>query len=111
MQRRIGFYGEYFENFYIIQPQKVKDKIDYVLDIIKHVDLIPIKFLKHIEGTDGLYEIRVKTTFKIIRIFCFFDSGNLIILTNCIEKKSKKTPKEPLEVANKLKKEYFESKK
>ncbi len=45
MQRRIGFYGEYFENFYIIQSQKVKDKIDYVLDIIKLVDLIPIKFL------------------------------------------------------------------
>ena len=72
MDRKIGIYGIYFEDFYIGQTQKVKDKIDYVLDIIKHVNQVPIKFLKHIEGTEGLYEIKVKTTFKNIRIFCFF---------------------------------------
>lgn len=110
MDRKIGIYGIYFEDFYIGQTQKVKDKIDYVLDIIKHVNQIPIKFLKHIEGTEGLYEIKVKTTFKNIRIFCFFDQGNLIILTNSIEKKSQKTPKEPLDLAIKLKQEYFKTK-
>lgn len=88
MDRKIGVYGNYFEDFYVEQTQKIKDKIDYVLDIIKHVDQVPIKFLKHIEITDGLYEIIVKRSFKNIRIFCFFDQGNLIILTNCIEKKS-----------------------
>ena len=111
MERKIGIYGNYFEDFYVEQTQKVKDKIDYVLDIIKHVDQVPIKFLKHIESTDGLYEIRVKTTFKSIRIFCFFDQGNLIVLTNCIEKKSQKTPKEPLDLAIELKHEYFKTKK
>ncbi|MFZ1749723.1 MAG: type II toxin-antitoxin system RelE/ParE family toxin [Saprospiraceae bacterium] len=111
MDRKIGIYGNYFEDFYVEQPQKVKDKIDYVLEIIKHVEQVPIKFLKHIESTDGLYEIRVKTTFKNIRIFCFFDQGNLIILTNCIEKKSHKTPKKPLILAIKLKQEYFKIKK
>lgn len=110
MERKIGIYGNYFEDFYLAQSQKVKDKIDYVLDIIKHVNHVPIKFLKHIEGTDGLYEIKVKTTFKNIRIFCFFDQGNLIILTNCIEKKSQKTPGEPLDLAIKLKLEYFKTK-
>ena len=111
MERKIGIYGNYFEDFYVEQTQKVKDKIDYVLDIIKHVDQVPIKFLKHIESTDGLYEIRVKTTCKSIRIFCFFDQGNLIVLTNCIEKKSQKTPKEPLDLAIELKQEYFKTKK
>ena len=82
-----------------------------MLDVIKHVEQVPIKFLKHIESTDGLYEIRVKTTFKNIRIFCFFDHGNLIILTNCIEKKSQKTPKESLYLAIKLEQEYFKTKK
>jgi phage-related protein len=110
VERKIGIYGKYFETFYVEQTQKVKDKIDYVLDIIKHVNQVPVKFLKHIEGTDGLYEIRVKTTFKNIRIFCFFDHDNLIILTNCIEKKSQKTPEESLNVAIKLKQEYFKSK-
>jgi phage-related protein len=111
MERRIRIYGNYFEDFYVEQTQKVKDKIDYVLDIIKHVDRVPIKFLKHIETTDGLYEIRVKTTFKNIRIFCFFDRGNVVILTNCIVKKSQKTPKETLDLATKLKQEYFKTKK
>ena len=110
MVRKIGLYGNYFEDFYIGQTQKVKDKIDYVPDMIKHVNQVPIKFLKHIEGTEGLYEIKVKTTFKNIRIFCFFDQRNLIILTNCIEKKSQKTPKEPLDIAIKLKQEYFKTK-
>jgi hypothetical protein len=42
--RKIGLYGNYFEDFYIGQTQKVKDKIDYVPDIIKHVNQVPIKF-------------------------------------------------------------------
>jgi len=111
MERKIGIFGNYFEDFYVEQDQKVRDKIDYVLDIIKHLKHVPIKFLKHIESTDELYEIRVLTTFKNIRIFCFFDQGNLIILTNCIEKKSQKTPKEALDLAIKLKQEYFKTKK
>ncbi len=109
--RKIEIYGKYFENFYVKQSQKVKDKIDYVLDIIKHVDQVPITFLKYMESTDGLYEIKVKTAFRNIRIFCFFDCGNLIILTNCIEKKSQKTPKKAIDLAIKLKQEYFRIKK
>ncbi|HMT53144.1 MAG TPA: type II toxin-antitoxin system RelE/ParE family toxin [Saprospiraceae bacterium] len=110
MERKIRLYGKYFEDFYVAQTQIVRDKIDYVLDIIKHVEQIPIKFLKHMEGTDGLFEIRVKTTFKSVRIFCFFDEGNIIILTNCIEKKSQKTPKNSIDLAVKLKTEYFKNK-
>ncbi len=111
MERKIGMYGKYFEEFYLEQNQKVKDKIDYVLDIIKHVEKVPIKFLKHLEGYDGLYEVRIRTTYKNIRIFCFFDQGNIVILTNCIDKKSQKTPKETLDLATKLKQEYFKYKK
>ena len=110
MERKIRLYGKYFEDFYVAQTQKVKDKIDFVLDIVKHVEQVPIKFLKHLEGTDGIFEIRIITTFKNIRIFCFFDQENLIILTNCIEKKSQKTPKDSIDLAVKLKKEYFKNK-
>ena len=110
MERKIRLYGKYFEDFYVAQTQIVRDKIDYVLDIIKHVEQIPIKFLKHMEGTDGLFEIRVKTTFTSVRIFCCFDEGNIIILTNCIEKKSQKTPKNSIDLAVKLKTEYFKNK-
>jgi len=74
VERKIAIYRTYFTDFYLKQPDKVKDKIDYVLDLIKYEERVPKKFLKHLTGTDGLYEIRVSTRFSNIRIFCFFDN-------------------------------------
>ena len=110
MERKILTYGDYFDKFYKNQDQKVKDKIDYVLDLVKHEQRVPIKFLKYLEDSDALYEIRVKTTFKNIRILCFFDEGKFIILINSFLKKGQKTPKQQLRLAKKLKDEYFKSK-
>ena len=62
--------------------------------------------MKHIEGTDGLYEIRVQQGSDIFRIFCFFDKGKLIILANGFQKKTKKTPKSEIEKALIIKMEY-----
>jgi phage-related protein len=110
VERRITIYKNYFSDFYLLQTEKVKDKIDYVLDLVKHEERVPQKFLKYLAGTDGLYEIRVTTSFKNIRIFCFFDEGKLIVLTNCFVKKTQKTPKKELRLAIKLKKEYYKNK-
>jgi phage-related protein len=109
MMRKIFSYGDYFDTFYEEQDQKSRDRIDFVLDLIKNEKHVPKKFLKHMEGTDSLYEIRVSTSFKHIRIFSFFDQGNLVILANCIIKKTQKTPKNALALAIKLKKEYFKN--
>jgi phage-related protein len=110
VERKIVIYGPYFSDFYEKQSDKVKDKIDYVLDLIKFEERVPKKFLKFLTGTDGLYEIKVSTTFSNIRIFCFFDEGRLLILTNCFVKKTRKSPKKHLDFAIKLKKEYFKNK-
>jgi phage-related protein len=74
------------------------------------VDKVPKKFLDHMTGTDGLYEIRVEVGSNISRIFCCFDKGNLVILFNGFQKKSQKTPRQEIELAEKLKREYFEIK-
>lgn len=111
MERKIAIYGNYYFDFYEEQPGKVKDKIDYVLDLIKYEERVPKKFLKFLTGTDGLYEIRISTVFSSIRIFCFFDEGQLVVLTNCFLKKTQKTPKKHLRLAIKLKNEYFSNKK
>lgn len=58
------------------------------------------------EGTDGLYEIRVKLGSDIFRIFCFFDEGRLVVLANGFQKKTQKTPKSEIERALKIKMEY-----
>lgn len=61
-------------------------------------------------GTDGIYEIRVEVGSNIYRIFSFFDQGNLVILMNGFQKKSPKTPTNEIELAVKLKKQYFHEK-
>ncbi len=107
MQREIIFFGNHFFDFYSEQDKKTKEKIDFVFDLIRNVDRVPIKFLKYLIGTDGLYEVKVITQTKSLRIFCFFDEGNLIVLINGFVKKSNKTPKNEIEMGNQLKREYF----
>ena len=74
--------------------------------MIEELERVPEVYLKHIESTDGLYEIRVKIGSDVFRIFCFFDRGKLIILANGFQKKTQKTPKEEIERALKIKEEY-----
>ena len=109
-QRKIIFYENYFTDFYLEQTEKVQGKIEYVFKILQTVKNVPKKFLDHMTGTDGLYEIRVEFESNIYRIFCCFDKGNLVVLFNGFQKKTQKTPKKEIEFALKLKTEYFNSK-
>ena len=110
MERRVIVYNNYFLDFYKEQDNKVQEKIEYVLDLIRFEKRVPIKFLKFLENTDGIYEVKVVTTFRSIRILCFFDKGKLVVLTNCFIKKSQKTPRKEIKLAEKLKKEYLNEK-
>ncbi len=69
------------------------------------------KFLKHIEGMDGLFEIRIEVGSNIYRIFCCFDKGSLVVLFNAFQKKTQKTPRKEIELAQQLRAEYFAAKK
>ena len=111
MNREIIFHENHFIEFYQKQDEKVKEKIKYVLELIKQVQKVPEKFLKHLTGTIGLYEIKIEYQSNIYRIFCCFDKGNLVILFNGFQKKTQKTPSNELEKAENLKNEYFENKK
>ena len=71
---------------------------------------VPIKFFKKLESTDGIYEVRVITSQKSIRILCFHDEGTLVILTNAFVKKTQKTPKNEIKIAENLKIEYLKQK-
>jgi phage-related protein len=108
--RELVFYRHYFQDFFDRQTEKVKEKIDYALFLIAHVEHVPEKFLKHIEGQKGLYEIRVEAGGSIFRIFCCFDKGKIIVLFNGFQKKSQKTPRDEIKMAVKLMGDYFNNK-
>ena len=104
--RVVTFYKDYFIEFFIKQREKVQDKITWTLDLIEQLEKVPETYLKHIENTDGLYEVRVKQGSDIFRIFCFFDQGQLIVLANGFQKKTQKTPRKEIDKALKIKAEY-----
>jgi phage-related protein len=108
--RTVTLFKDYFSEFYQKQKQKVRDKILWTFRIIETQKQIPTDYLKHIEGTDGLYEIRVQQSSDIFRIFCFFDEGKFVVLANSFQKKTQKIPKSEIEKALKIKKEYEQGK-
>ena len=110
-KRTIIFYKDYFNEFFVKQTDKVKDKIIWTLALIEELPRIPETYLKHVEKTSGLYEIRIQLGSNIYRIFCFFDQGQLVILANAFQKKDQKTPKREIERALKIKEEYENEKK
>lgn len=109
--RTVVFYKNYFPNFFIKQRKKVKEKILWTLRLVEQLKRIPVEYFKHIEGTSGLYEIRVKHSTDIFRIFCFFDETNIIVIINGFQKKSQRIPKNEIEKAVKIMREYYEEKK
>ena len=110
VDRKIIFHGNHFTEFYLEQTSKVHEKIEYVLRILRQVERISKRFFDHMEGTDGLYEIRIEVESNIFRIFCCFDEGNIVVLFNGFQKKTQKTPKTEIERAERLKQEYFDLK-
>ena len=108
--RQIKFYKHYFNEFYVAQTDKVRKKIAQTLVWLQTLDRLPVTILKSIEGKKELFEIRVEFGGDIFRVFCCFDEGSLVILFNGFQKKTQKTPSGEIEKAERLMKEYFESK-
>ncbi|HMY85351.1 MAG: type II toxin-antitoxin system RelE/ParE family toxin [Saprospiraceae bacterium] len=105
--REVISYKNYFEDFLLNQPLKVQDKIFRIFEAIETLERIPSNYLKHIEGTDGLYEARIRLGSNIWRVFCFFVGDQLVILLTGFQKKTQKTPKNEIQKALKLIKDYY----
>jgi len=108
--REVIAFKNYFEDFLLDQPQKVQDKIFKIIEAIETLERVPSNYLKHLAGTDGLYEARIQLGSNIWRVFCFFDGDKLVILMNGFQKKTQKTPKNQIDKALNIMSEYYEQK-
>ena len=106
MQIIVITFIRYFLFFFDYQVIDVQTKIEWTLTLISTIPVVPVKYLKHIEGTKGLYEIRIEVNSNIYRIFCFFYEGNIIVLGNAFQKKTEKTPKSEITKALKIMEEF-----
>lgn len=108
--REVVTYKHYFDEFFKTQNRKIQDKIIKVLDILEQVERVPATYLKYIEGTNGLFEVRVQLANEIFRIFCCFDGNRLVVLFSGFQKKTQKTPRKEIQRAVNIMNEYFDEK-
>lgn len=111
MKREVLFYhksgGECpVEEFLDSLPAKTARKVVWVLNLAEDLDRIPSRYFCKLADTDGIWEFRVKLGSNIFRIFAFWD-GPRIILTHGFIKKTQKTPREEIQMAESFKKDYF----
>jgi phage-related protein len=109
-KREVIYYEDYYLDFFNAQKEAVRKKFNWTLQLIATHDRIPEKFFKHISGSEGIFEVRVEVGSDIFRVFSFFDKGSLVVLVNGFQKKTQKTPKAEIALAEKLKKEYLATK-
>lgn len=107
-ERKIKAYKSYFVDFIKSITDDEARKVFYVIDMLKTQERISEKFVKSIE--DGIYELRAEYNSNIFRVFFIFDKGNIVLLMNGFQKKTQKTPRKEIELAKKLKKEYYDEK-
>lgn len=86
--REVILYKEYFSEFLDKLILKNQEKVVWTIKLIESQEVIPAIFFKLIEGTNGLYEVRVQC-------------GN-----NAFRKKTQKTPRLEIIKALKIKKDY-----
>lgn len=109
--RQVVVFENHFKEFRKTLDRETLKKVYQVLTLIMMVKVVPVKFLKAIEGRKGLYEIRIEQGNNIYRVFCCFDEGNLVILFNGFQKKTQNTPVEQIDKAEAIMKKYFDQKK
>ena len=82
-------------------------KITWVLKLIREMDNISTEFFKKLVNTDDIWEVRVSAGKNIFRLLGFIHEQEIIILTNSFQKKTRKTPKKEIKLAEKRKKDYL----
>jgi phage-related protein len=66
---------------------------------------------KKLTYTDDILEIRIKVGSDIFRLLGFFDGANLVVLDYAFQKKTQKTPRQAIKVAEGRKHDYFDRRK
>jgi len=89
---------------------KQTKKIIWVLNLIESTPRVPKEYFKKLTGTSGIWEVRVQSGSNIFRLLGFLDNGKFVVLTNGFTKKSQKTPKNEIAIAEQRKADYLHRK-
>ncbi len=90
---------------------KQAKKIAWTLQLVEEQKIVPSKYFKKMTNTKDLWEVRVASGSNIFRLLGFFDGVKLVVISHAFQKKTQKTPKQAIEIAEERKKDYFRRKK
>ncbi|PKN68391.1 MAG: hypothetical protein CVU54_15145 [Deltaproteobacteria bacterium HGW-Deltaproteobacteria-12] len=86
---------------------KVAQKVLWTLSLLEDLEIVPSTYFKKLSGTENIWECRIQYGSNIYRIFCFFDSHSVVVLTHGLVKKSQKTPQSEIARAESYRKEFL----
>ena len=99
------------EDFLDSLSSKHAQKVTWVLKLVEDLERVPSIYFKKMVNTQDLWEVRALAGSSIFRLIGFFDGPNLVVLAHAFQKKTQKTPKQAIKIAEERKKEYFRRKK
>ncbi len=97
------------EEFLNSLSTKQVEKAFFVLDLVENLNIVPRRFFKKLESTNDIWEVRVQYGGNIFRLLGFFDGAELVVLNHAFTKKTQKTPKKEIKIAEQRKKDYLSS--
>jgi len=71
------------------------------------MDQVPVQYFKKLKNTAGIWEVRARIGSHSFRLLGFITGDEFIVLTNGFKKKSQKTPKQEIELAEQRKADYL----
>jgi len=89
---------------------KHAQKVAWVLELVERLDQIPVQYFKKLKSTDDIWEVRARIGSNSFRLLGFIDNDEFVILTNGFAKKSQKTPKKEIKLAEQRKADYLSRK-
>ena len=81
-------------------PTKLRAKNMWELKLLEEFGTeLPAPYTKQLQGHNGLWELRVKLSSNITRVFYFFPTNTRILLLHGFTKKTNETPAKELQMA------------
>ncbi len=95
------------EEFLDSLTAKQAQKATWVMQLIEEIDVVPVQYFKKLVNTDDIWEVRIQVGNNIFRVLGFLDDQRLVVLNHAFQKKTQKTPKKEIKIAEKRKKDYL----
>ena len=95
------------EDFLDSLSGRLAQSVAWVLRLVEDIELVPAQYFKKMPGTGNLWDERLQSGNDTIRLLGFLSGSHTLVLTNGFAKKTMKTPKREITLAEQRKRDYL----